>query len=136
MKKLIALILSLTLVLVLVGCKDKTIKGSELYSFPEPTIQITGSFYSQGHETAFEIGSEKYDPNDLTTIPVISWFYDLELIACDEPETVEGSEGFTFRVSGKDAFSYEDRGGGEAYIIINKEYYKVSNTSTPPVSVE
>ena len=38
MKKLIALILSLTLVLVLVGCKDKTIKGSELYSFPEPTI--------------------------------------------------------------------------------------------------
>ena len=131
MKKLIALILSLTLVLVLVGCKDKTIKGSELYSFPEPTIQITGSFYSQGHETAFEIGSENYGPNDF-----ISWFYDLELIACDEPETVEGSEGFTFRVSGKDAFSYEDRGGGEAYIIINKEYYKVSNPSTPPVSVE
>lgn len=88
MKKLVAFLLSSVCVLGLSGCQ-KEIKGSELYSFPEPPIQITGSLYSQGQETKFEIGSEKYDPNDLSTISVISWFYDLELIACDKPEAAE-----------------------------------------------
>lgn len=63
-----------------------------MYLFPEPTILITGSFYSQGKETTFEIGSENYGPNDF-----ISWFYDLELTACDEPEAVEGAESYTFK---------------------------------------
>ena len=88
-----------------------------MYLFPEPTILITGSFYSQGKETTFEIGSENYGPNDF-----ISWFYDLELTACDEPEAVEGAESYTFKVAGKDAFTYEDR-GSEAYIIIDSNYY-------------
>ena len=114
------------------GCQ-KIIHGSELYSFPEPTIQITTSFHSQGQETVFEIGSENYDPNDLSVNPVISWFYDLELTACDQPEDVEGAESYTFHVSGKDAFTYEDR-GSDAYIIIDGNYYKVSNPSTPPVN--
>ena len=90
MKKLIALVLALICVLSLAGCQktsascQKTISASEVYLFPEPTILITGSFYSQGKETTFEIGSENYGPNDF-----ISWFYDLELTACDEPEAVE-----------------------------------------------
>ena len=99
-----------------------------MYLFPEPTILITGSFYSQGKETTFEIGSENYGPNDF-----ISRFYDLELTACDEPEAVEGAESYTFKVAGKDAFTYEDR-GSEAYIIIDSNYYKVSNPSTPPIN--
>ena len=105
MKKLIALVLALICVLSLAGCQktsascQKTISASEVYLFPEPTILITGSFYSQGKETTFEIGSENYGPNDF-----ISWFYDLELTACDEPEAVEGAESYTFKVAGKDAF--------------------------------
>ena len=97
MKKLIALVLALICVLSLAGCQktsascQKTISASEVYLFPEPTILITGSFYSQGKETTFEIGSENYGPNDF-----ISWFYDLELTACDEPEAVEGAESYTF----------------------------------------
>lgn len=132
MKKVIALALALVCVLGLAGCQ-KTISVSEVYSFPEPTMLITGSFYSQGQEIKFEIGSEDYNPDDLTTNSVIKWFYDLDLTVCDEPEAAEGSEVYTFRVDGKDAFTYEDRGGNEAYIIIDETYYKVSNPSTPPI---
>ena len=132
MKRMLTIILTMTCVLVLAGCSQKAVSGSEVYSFPEPTTMITGSFYSQGQETAFEIGSEEYDPNDLSTASVIEWFYGLKLTACDTPETVEGSEGYTFYVNGENAFSYEDR-GSEAYIIIGGNYYKVSNPSAPPI---
>lgn len=117
MKKLITLVLALVCVLGLVGCNQKAVSASEVYSFPEPTTMITVSFYSQGEETAFEIGSEEYDSNDLSTTPVINWFYDLKLTACDEPEAVEGSESYEFYVKGESAFTYEDR-GSEAYIIV------------------
>lgn len=132
MKKIDALLLVLVCVLSLVGCQ-KTISGSEVYSFPEPTTQITGSFYSQGQETTFEIGSEEYNPNDVSTTPIIRWFYDLQLTACDEPDVVEGSESYRFYVKGKKAFTYENR-GREAYIIIGGNYYKVSNPSDPPIN--
>ena len=132
MKKLIALVLTLVCVIGLVGCGQKAVSGSEVYSFPEPTTMITGSFYSQGQETKFEIGSEEYDPNDLSTHSIIKWFYDLKLTACDKHETVEGSESYAFQVKGENAFTYEDR-GSEAYIIIGGNYYKVSNPSTPPI---
>ena len=115
MKKLITLVLALVCVLGLVGCNQKAVSASEVYSFPEPTTMITVSFYSQGEETAFEIGSEEYDSNDLSTTPVINWFYDLKLTACDEPEAVEGLESYEFYVKGESAFTYEDR-GSEAYI--------------------
>lgn len=118
-------------VLCLAGCK-KTIGGSELYAFPEPTMLITGTVCSQGEETAFEIGSEDYDPKDLSTAPVIAWFYNLEVTACDEPEAVEGAESYTFQVEGEYAFTYENR-GGEAYLITGGHYYEVRNLSAPPI---
>ena len=133
MKKLITLVLALVCVLGLVGCNQKAVSASEVYSFPEPTTMITVSFYSQGEETAFEIGSEEYDSNDLSTTPVINWFYDLKLTACDAPEAVEGSESYDFYVKGENAFTYEDR-GSEAYIITGGSYYKVSNPSAPPIN--
>ena len=132
MKKLIAFVFAWVCVLSLAGCQ-KTISASEVYSFPEPTTLITGSFYSQGQETAFQIGSEDYDPNDLSTNSVIHWFYDLKLTACDEPEAVEGAECYDFYVKGEHAFTYEDR-NREAYIVINSNYYKVNNPSAPPIS--
>lgn len=134
MRKYMTLVFSLICVLGLAGCQKK-VSGSELYSFPEPTVLITGVFYSQGQETEFEIGSEEYDPEDMSTIPVISWFYGLELTACDEPEAVAGAEAYEFNVGGSEAFTYEDR-GSEAYIIINGDYYKVSDPSSPPVSLD
>lgn len=131
MKKYIVVALALVLLLTLPACQ-KTSSGSELYSFPEPTTQMTGTFYSQGQETAFEIGSENYNPNDLSTTSVIEWFYALKLTACDKQEAVEGSERYDFYVKGEYAFTYEDR-GKEAYIIIDENYYKVSNPSAPPI---
>ena len=132
MKRWSALVFILVCLLSLVGCQ-KTISGSEVYLFPEPTTMITGDFYSQGQKTAFEIGSEEYDSSNLSTTSVIKWFYDLRLTACDKPETVEGAESYDFYVKDKSAFSYEDR-GDEAYIFINGNCYKVSNPSTPPIS--
>lgn len=132
MKRIYALLLVLICALSLVGCQ-KTFSGSELYSFPEPTTQITGYFYSQGQKNTFEIGSEEYNPNDLSITPVISWFYELELTACDEPEIVEGSESYGIYVKGEKAFTYEDR-DSESYVIIGGNYYKVSNPSDPPIN--
>ena len=133
MKKMIAMVLCLVLAFSLVGCGKKTVRGSEVYSFPEPTTLITGTLYSQGQETTFEIGSEDYDPNDLSTNSVIKWFYGLKLTACDEPELVAGAEVYDFYVKGEHAFYYENR-GLEAYIIIGGNYYNVSNPSTPPIN--
>ena len=132
MRKSIALVLAFVCALSLTGCQN-TISASEVYSFPEPTTIITGTFYSQGQESAFKIGSEDYNPNDLSTNSVIAWFYDLELTACDKPEAVDGAESYDFYVIGENAFTYEDR-GSEAYIIIDSTYYKVNNPSTPPIS--
>ena len=129
---IVVLVLAITIGGLYAFKNTKVMMGSEVYSFPEPTMQITGSFYSQGQETAFTIGPEKYDPNDLSTIPVMSWFYALELTVCDEPEEAEGTESYTFKADGKDAFTYEDR-GSEAYIIVSDTWYKVNNPSAPPI---
>lgn len=132
MKRIFTIILAMICVLGFVGCSQKAVSGSEVYSFPEPTTLITGTHFLQGQETAFEIGSEEYDSNDLSTTSVIEWFYGLKLTACDKPELVAGSEGYDFYVKGENAFTYEDR-GSEAYIIIDGNYYKVSNPSAPPI---
>ena len=132
MKKWIALAFMLGCVLTLAGCQ-KTVCASQVYAFPEPTTLITGSFNSQGQETAFEIGSEAYDPEDLSTNSIIKWFYDLQLTACEAPEAAEGAERYDFYVKGEHAFSYEDR-GSEAYIVIASSYYRVKDPSAPPIS--
>lgn len=62
MKKLITLVLALVCVLGLVGCNQKAVSASEVYSFPEPTTMITVSFYSQGEETAFELVQRNMTP--------------------------------------------------------------------------
>ena len=125
MKKNLAIVLCFLLALLLVGC-GKAVSGSEIFTFSEPTTQITGSFYSQGQETPFQIDTEDYSS-------IIKWFYDLKATACDKPEEVEGAESYAFYVNGDNAFTYEDR-GSESYIIIDGNYYKVSNPSILPIA--
>lgn len=120
-------------VLGLSGCQ-KAVSGSEVYSFPEPTTQIAGTFYSQGTERAFVIGPDEYDPEDLSVMPVIEWFYGLELEPCEQPEDVEGTESYGFEVKGDLVFSYQDR-GSEAYIIASDTWYQVKNPSDPPIDI-
>ena len=108
MKKHIVFVFAFVFILCMAGCQ-KTVDASAVYGFPEPTMQIKVTFCSQGIEQMYVIGSEEYDPDDLSTLPVISWFYDLQLTACDEPETVDGAESYIFKVKGEDAFIYEDR---------------------------
>ena len=128
------MVLVLLCVLALVGCNNKssTIKGSEVYSFPEPTTQITGSYCSQGTENTFVIGSEEYNPDDLSTHPIIEWFYGLELRECEIPETVEGNETYSFTVKDRVVFEYDYR-GNTAFLIVNEKWYEVQNPTVPPL---
>ena len=134
MKKIISLVLMLVCVLTLVGCQN-TINGSDVYSFPEPTTLITGTLYSQGKEQAFVIGSEEYNPDDLSVMPLMEWFYGLELSPCEQPEDVEGGEHFDFSVNGEWGFSYQER-GSDAYIIVSGTWYKVKNPAAPPIDAK
>ncbi|MBQ4347511.1 MAG: hypothetical protein IJC39_03605 [Firmicutes bacterium] len=112
------------------GCNSKTYH-EPVYSFPEPTVQIHVSHISQGKETKFTIGPETYDPDNTSVIPVMEWFYSLELKECKEPEVVEGNELYSFSVDGKPAFSYDHR-GNEAFVIVNNIWYRVENQTPPP----
>lgn len=93
----------------------------------------SNAFFSQGTETDFVIGPEKYDPNDLSVLQVIQWFYGLELAACEQPEDGEGGTHYSFYVNGEIVFGYQDR-GNEAYVIVSGTWYKVKNPSKPPIS--
>ena len=131
MKKLLILIAALACACGMAGCQ-KAIDASAVYVFPEPTVQITGSFCSQGIESNFTIGSEEYDPDDLSVMPVIEWFYGLKLRECEEPEPVEGNESYTFIVDGQPAFIYDSR-GSESFIVANGIWYEVENRPNPPI---
>ena len=131
MKKLVILIAVLACIWGMTGCQE-TIDASAVYGFPEPTVQITGSFYSQGNESNFTIGSEEYDPDDLSVMPVIEWFYSLKLRECEEPEPVEGNESYTFIVDGQPAFIYDSR-GSESFIVANGIWHEVENRPNPPI---
>lgn len=125
MKKLHILIIVLFCLLVLVGCQ-KTTTGAGLYSFPD-TAELTGTLYSQGKATGFELSLED-------SRSVVQWFNALELTPCKKPEPVEGAECYDFDVDGKTAFTYENR-GREAYIIIGNKYYQVKKPTTPPINL-
>ena len=132
MKKQMAVLLVLLLLCTFAACA-RGIEASQLYAFPEPTWQITGTLYSAGQEHPFMIGCEEYDSNDLSALPVISWFYGLKLRRCDPPEAVEGAEVYCFEAKGEEAFCYENR-GDSAYIIVEGTYYRVKNPSVPPIA--
>ena len=131
MKKLAAMILSLVSAASLAGC-GKTISGAEVYSFPEPTIQIAVSYFSQGTVLEYTIGSEQSEANSCSTQAVTDWFYKLELEECEKPEDVEGNSAYSFSVDGENAFYYDDR-GSTAFVNAADKYYEVKNPSAPPI---
>ena len=99
MKKITAVLLILMCFTALAGCSNTSSK--DVYYFPEPTKEIRVVKASEGIETELVIGSENYDAEDLSVIPVMEWFYGLELKECERPESVEGSECYTFTVDGQ-----------------------------------
>ena len=125
MKKITAVLLILLCFTALAGCGGTSSK--DVYSFPEPTKEIRVVKASEGIETELVIGSENYDAEDLSVMPVMEWFYGLEL-----KESVEGSECYTFTVDGQLAFTYENR-GDKAHIIVDSKWYEVKNPSVPPI---
>ena len=131
MKKLTVWMFVSVWIFWMAGCQ-RTIRASDVYTFSEAATQITGSFYSQGTKSNFTIGSEEYNPNNLSVMSVLEWFYGLELRECEEPEPVEGNECYTFIVDGQPAFTYDNR-GGKAFIVVNESWYEVENPSDPPI---
>ena len=134
MKKLVGLIAALACIWGMTGCQ-KTVPASSVYEFPEPTTQIEGSFCSQGIQRTFVVGPEEYDPDYVYTVPVIGWFYGLELQECQEPQSAEGEDCYDFSPDGRPGFTYVDR-GSEAFLIVDDKWYKVTNPSDPPLEWE
>lgn len=81
---------------------------------------INSSFYSQGIEQTFVIGPEEYDPDNLYALPVIDWFYGLELWECEEPETGEEEDIYSFVPDKYPGFAYVDK-GNKAFLVVNEK---------------
>lgn len=134
MQKMLSVLLSGILAVLFVGCQ-KTISGSDIYTFPENITQIKGCYFSCDPEKEFVIGSEKHHPDDTSVISVEEWFYSLKLEACEQPEAADGGAYYEFIINEETAFGYQYRGGDEAYVLISDSWYKVKNHSIPPVPV-
>lgn len=132
MKKILVIVLMFACLTAFAGC-NRYISSKDVYGFPEPTQQIDIRKASAGQETEYTIGSENYDSENLSVMPILEWFYGLELTESERPEDVEGNESYTFIVGGKPVFSYDYRGKDEAYIIVSDKWYKVKNPSVPPI---
>lgn len=124
MKKLLIFVFMAMLTLSLAACQ-KPLNGSDVCTFPETSEEIKCQVYSSGTETEYAI-------ND----GVVAWFNGLKLNACEQPEDVEGAEAYSFVVNFEMAVIYQDRGGDEAYVVCNGNWYKVANPSTPPLDIE
>ena len=129
-KRIVCLLLGLW-GLGLTAC-GKTLHGSDVYAFPEPTTQITGIVSAQGTQTPFSIGSSTYDADDLSVLPVMEWFYGLELRACGDPEPAEGNAVYSVSVGNLQAFTYDHR-GDTAFLLVNDSWYAVENPAPPPL---
>lgn len=134
MKKVVMWIAALACIGGMTGCQ-KTVDASAVYGFPEPTIQVTVSLWAQGTERTVVIGPEAYDPDNAYGLPVIGWFYGLELRECEEPEPVEGEAHYAFSPDGRPGFDYVDR-GSEAFVVVDDKWYQVTNPSDPPLAWE
>lgn len=138
MKKFVNFVVAMVLAASLAGCasapsnhnSSMKISGSDVYFFPEPTIQIKVTRYSALDKTEFIIGPDVYDINDTSVMPILKWFHGLELEECEEPEPVDGNACYHFEVDGKDAFDYDSRGGDD-FVIVNNKWYSVKNPSLP-----
>ena len=114
------------------GCQE-TLRGSDVYTFPESPAQIAVTLYAQGKEQEFLIAPEKRQTDaPSAAAPFIQWFCALELKACKAPEAVEGNEAYTFTVGGEDAFTYDYR-GDEAFVLVKDKWFAVQNPSLPPL---
>lgn len=134
MKKLLTLITALVLCMGLMGCREPAaVESSEVFAFPEPTYNIVIICNHGGDEIRAEFGNEESSPESMAeTAPVINWFHGLKLRECNEPEPVEGSAYYEFKVNDKFEFGYDDRGGNESYVLAGGQWYEVINPSTPP----
>lgn len=143
MKKLTTLILIELFTITFVGCKSNIShpskpdiasneKCEEVYSFPEPIPQIKVTYFFQGTETTFTIGSDIYDPNDFSAVPIAEWFYELNLTACKKPENLIELEYYDFIIGENSEFRYEIQ-GEQTFIVVNGQWYEVSNPSNPPI---
>lgn len=112
---------------------QRLLKATKYIAFQSLQSKLQAITIHRGATNDFVIGSEEYNPDDLSVMSVIEWFYNLELTACEKPEDVEGGEYYSFKINGETVFGYEGRGGDEAYIIVSNTWYKVKNPSVPPI---
>lgn len=128
MKRIFAMVLTSIFFIGALGCCQKAATGAEVYSFPEPTEELTVTVYSQGQESTQTL-------DDSATInAVIGWFYELKLTPSEPPEEIAGGESYDFIVNGETAFTYLDYGESVYLAVEGCFYYRVKKPATPPVA--
>lgn len=131
--------------LVFVGCKSNKsstyvsefdlaeAEYEDIYSFPEPTIQIKVTRSSQGEKTEFVIGPDVYDIEDTSVRPIMKWFSGLKLTKRKwSPKITDENVYYDFVVDGREAFGYYEK-GEKAFVFVGNKCYKVKNPSSPPL---
>lgn len=124
MKKWIAIVLIVGLLIVAVGCRSAA-GGAEICAAMKDAETISGIYTSCGNEREF-LGNRE----------TAEWFCKLKLKPCESPEDVEGAETYSFALNGETAVIYQKRSEKEAYVFAGGMYYRVLNSSDPPVLVE
>lgn len=117
------------LIVVLSGCGGTMGNYKDIYSFPETIERIEVTHSSVLKKTEYIFTED--DEEDIKLI--IEWFENLELEKYEQPEQVDGNESYSFVINGETAFVYDYCGTESAFIIVDGEYYKAKNPSTPPV---
>lgn len=127
MKRFLTILLASVFFISALGCCQKAVTGAEVYSFPEPTTELTVTVYSQGKESTRTI-------DDSATISsVIDWFNGLRVIPSDPPQEAEGGTSYDFTINGETAFTYLDYGGSVYLVVEGCFSYQVKNPLTPPL---
>lgn len=132
MKKYIALLLTLSVIAILAGCKEKEPVPAALIA-PEITsidiVHIRG-----GQQSELEIRGTEVDT-------FRAWVSELkykhrQFKEGESPGDADGGEVYEFSFPEKEdsSFSYYIGGPDNCYLIINGEWYLVSNPATPPIS--
>lgn len=133
MRKRLAVYLQLIIfVLILSGCGGTVSEYKRAYSFPEPTIQIKVTKAFQGEKEEFTFGPEVYDVENKEVVPIMEWFYGLELKECEKNKDIDENNYYDFVVDNEDAFIYYDC-GDEAFLVVDSKWYTVENPSDPPI---
>lgn len=139
MKRYIALFLSLVCIVTVAGCNNAPNPGSIGYSKPiTAVIQGDVTMVNVKHIVGGQITKSTVKGSSLDELR--AWTdglkYEHKTFAKgNTPGDTDGGESYIFEITEGDypGFSYIINGDNDCYLLIESEWYSVTNPSTPPI---